>query len=69
MNPESAHWVDRAAGGPNAALNALVERLLDDRAAARAAKDFGEADRIRDELASAGIAIDDTPTGAHWSTS
>ena len=52
----------------DSALNALVERLLEDRAAARAAKDFGAADRIRDELAAAGIAIDDTPTGAHWST-
>ena len=68
INPESAQWVDHATGSSDSALNALVERLLEDRAAARAAKDFGAADRIRDELASAGIAIDDTPTGAHWST-
>jgi hypothetical protein len=68
INPESAHWVDHATGSSDNALNALVERLLEDRAAARAAKDFGAADRIRDELAAAGIAIDDTPTGAHWST-
>jgi len=68
VNPESAQWADHATGSSDAALNALVERLLEDRAAARAAKDFGAADRIRDELAAAGIAIDDTPTGAHWST-
>ena len=68
VNPESSQWADRGTGAADSALDALVERLLDDRAAARAAKDFGAADRIRDELASAGIAIDDTPTGAHWST-
>jgi cysteinyl-tRNA synthetase len=68
INPESPHWVDHATGSSDTALNTLVERLLEDRAAARAAKDFGAADRIRDELAAAGIAIDDTPTGAHWST-
>ena len=68
VNPESSQWADRGTGATDSALDALVERLLEDRAAARAAKDFGAADRIRDELAAAGIAIDDTPTGAHWST-
>jgi cysteinyl-tRNA synthetase len=67
VNPESTQWAEHASGSSDSALGALVERLLDDRAAARSAKDFGAADRIRDELASAGIAIDDTPTGAHWS--
>ncbi len=38
--------------------------LLDDRNAARKAKDFKRADSIRDELKSQGWVIDDTPTGA-----
>jgi cysteinyl-tRNA synthetase len=36
-----------------------VDRLIADRAAARARKDFRESDRIRDELAAMGVAIKD----------
>jgi cysteinyl-tRNA synthetase len=36
-----------------------VDRLIADRAAARARKDFKESDRIRDELAAMGVAIKD----------
>jgi cysteinyl-tRNA synthetase len=41
-----------------------VERLIEARRAARATKNFGESDRIRDVLASAGIALEDKPDGA-----
>jgi cysteinyl-tRNA synthetase len=44
------------------AIDALVAR----RDAARKAKDFAEADRIRDELASNGIAIEDGAQGTRW---
>jgi len=63
LAPEWARTQDTAA---RAALGALVERLLDDRQAARAAKDYAAADRIREELTAAGITIEDTPTGAQW---
>ena len=36
------------------------------RAEAKATKDFGEADRIRDELAAMGIVIEDTANGTTW---
>jgi cysteinyl-tRNA synthetase len=41
-------------------------RLLEQRAAARAARDFAASDRLRDELAGLGIAVEDTRDGQRW---
>lgn len=49
------------------AVDALVRGLLDQRAQARAAKDFAAADAIRDQIKAAGIEVEDTPTGPKWS--
>ena len=46
--------------------DAQVEALLQARYDAKKAKDFTEADRIRDELKARGIEIIDTPQGAKW---
>jgi cysteinyl-tRNA synthetase len=43
-----------------------VDSLIADRTAARARKDFGESDRIRDELAAMGIVIKDSKEGTTW---
>jgi cysteinyl-tRNA synthetase len=43
-----------------------IGRRLAERDKARAARDFAEADRIRDELAELGIAIEDRPDGTRW---
>ncbi|GAB3856144.1 cysteine--tRNA ligase [Nocardioides maradonensis] len=51
------------------AVDALVRGLLDQRAAARAAKDWAAADAVRDQLKAAGIEITDTPDGPKWSLS
>jgi cysteinyl-tRNA synthetase len=43
-----------------------IERLISDRTAARARKDFKESDRIRDELAAMGVVIKDSKDGTTW---
>jgi cysteinyl-tRNA synthetase len=43
-----------------------LARLLDDRVAARAARDWAASDRLRDELASRGISVEDTRDGQRW---
>jgi cysteinyl-tRNA synthetase len=45
---------------------AEIERLIDARNAARRAKDFSEADRIRDQLAAAGVVLEDGPHKTRW---
>ena len=65
---------DRAArSGPGAgagevadAENAEIEVLVATRQKARAARDFAEADRLRDELATLGVTVEDTPSGPVW---
>jgi cysteinyl-tRNA synthetase len=47
-------------------LDETVEKLIKARQAARKAKNFAEADRIRDELKAKGIELMDTPQGVKW---
>jgi cysteinyl-tRNA synthetase len=44
----------------------LVELALEQRTAARARKDFAASDAIRDQLAAAGIVVEDSPDGPQW---
>jgi cysteinyl-tRNA synthetase len=43
-----------------------LRALLDDRVTARAARDWAASDRLRDELAQRGIAVEDTRDGQRW---
>jgi len=63
-DPEA--FLKRSSGSaPGNALNEeQVEKLIADRLAARKEKNWAEADRIRDELKTAGIELEDTPGGS-----
>ncbi|MBO1753843.1 cysteine--tRNA ligase [Allobranchiibius sp. CTAmp26] len=67
VNPYAPEWVSGGGDRTGQALGSLVEALIGQRAAARAAKDFAAADRVRDQLAAAGVVVEDTADGARWS--
>jgi len=48
-------------------LDSEIEALIEQRTAARKAKDFKTADKIRDKLKEMGIVLEDTPQGVKWS--
>ena len=48
-------------------LDSEVEKLIEERQAARKAKDFARADEIRDQLLAMGIVLKDTREGVKWS--
>ena len=58
-------WFQQATGGDEIDAD-WVQGLLDERDAARKAKNFARADEIRKELAAKGIAIEDGAQGARW---
>ncbi|WP_026459882.1 cysteine--tRNA ligase [Schaalia suimastitidis] len=71
LDPASPQWrgnsgVTTGLGKQDAALAALVEAAIADRAAARGAKDWARADELRDRLAAAGVVVEDGRDGARW---
>lgn len=74
LDPLSEPWRAGALGGAGTdgsdaamgALDHLVTALLDERSAARAVKDWARADSLRDQLAAAGVVVEDSAGGARW---
>ena len=62
-NPETWFQGGEAKDGLSAET---IEAMIEARSAARKARDFGEADRIRDSLQAQGILLDDGPAGTTW---
>lgn len=62
LQADPAEWFS----GVDEGLKAEVEGLLEQRAAARTAKNWAEADRIRDRLNELNVVVMDGPQGATW---
>ncbi len=58
-----AVWFTRGAGSDD---DARIQALIDERIAAKQARDFARADAIRQQLADEGILLEDTPQGVRW---
>ena len=67
---EALHDLDRVLGlledETEDELEAGLAEMLEARAEARAARDWARSDELRDALAAAGVAIEDTPDGQRW---
>ena len=58
---------EAAAGAGGKVIDGLMQMVLEQRAAAKAAKDWAASDRIRDALKALGIQVKDTKDGVEWS--
>lgn len=68
IDPEAPEWsAGRQASAEHQALDLLIQSLVQQRKAAREAKDFARADEIRDQLTNAGIALSDSADKTYWS--
>ena len=64
LQQKPAEWFS---GGKDSAVDAAkVEDLIAARNAARKARNFAEADRIRAEIGALGVTIEDGPSGTTW---
>jgi len=63
LQQEPAAWFGRGASADD---DARIQALIDERAAAKASRDFARSDAIRDQLAAEGVLLEDTPQGVRW---
>ncbi|GBQ88081.1 cysteinyl-tRNA synthetase [Acetobacter nitrogenifigens DSM 23921 = NBRC 105050] len=65
LEQEPDDWF-RGEEGEGALSAATIEALIEERLAARKARDFARADGIRAELSEAGVILEDGPSGTTW---
>ncbi|MDQ3038757.1 MAG: cysteine--tRNA ligase, partial [Pseudomonadota bacterium] len=63
LQQSPAEWFARGASSDD---DARIQRLIDERASAKQARDFARADSIRKRLSDEGILLEDTPAGVRW---
>ncbi|WP_240097877.1 cysteine--tRNA ligase [Thermomonas flagellata] len=63
LQQDPAAWFARGAGSDD---DARIQALIEERTAAKRARDFARADAIRQQLAEEGILLEDTPQGVRW---
>ncbi len=63
LQQSPAEWFARGASGDD---DARIQALVDERTAAKQARDFTRADAIRHQLAGEGVLLEDTPQGVRW---
>ncbi|MGQ4659680.1 cysteine--tRNA ligase [Lysobacter sp. F6437] len=63
LHQDPAAWFARGADGGD---DVRIQALVDERNAAKQARDFARADAIREQLAGDGILLEDTPAGVRW---
>ena len=67
LDPLDEAWgVHERGGDLKPVVDSLVALALEQRAQARARKDWAAADSVRDQLKNAGVQVEDTPTGPRW---
>jgi cysteinyl-tRNA synthetase len=71
LDPAAEPWASSESVAVDARLHGVVDALvrvaLEQRQVARERQDYAASDAIRDQLARAGIAVEDTPAGPRWS--
>ena len=65
VDPRAPQW-SGASSSTEGALDTVVASIIEARSAARANKDWAQADALRDLLAQAGIVVEDSADGATW---
>ena len=66
LQADPEEWLRGASAADAGLSDAAIADLIVQRNAARAGKDFAEADRIRDTLAEDGVVLEDKPDGTIW---
>jgi cysteinyl-tRNA synthetase len=67
INPLDAIWQTKGSAEAHSALDKLVQTMIEQRKTARDNKDFETSDRIRDQLKTAGITLEDEAGSTNWS--